>query len=83
MAESVTDIKAPTEKQLLILQRIEDFFALNGFRPALYEVATDRGNLELLRARGWITWERDLSGRTLRLTEAGKALLAKHTEVKP
>jgi hypothetical protein len=75
--------KEPTPLQIALLRRIEDFFAQNGFRPALYELATSRENLETLKRNGWATWETDRTGRTLRLTEAGKAALQKHGEGKP
>lgn len=70
--------KAPTAFQLELLRRIADFIAKHGYCPTLVEVGTYRDNLEVLRARGLITWEPGKSGRTLRLTQRGIEVLKQH-----
>lgn len=77
--------RTPTEQQLRLLQWIASFIAIRGYCPTFGEVAagfqinqsTAITNVETVRRRGWATWELgDKSGRTLHLTEKGKALLA-------
>lgn len=78
--------RAPTDLQLRLLTWVQRFREEKEYSPTFREVqeafdwessANAQQNFETLRRRGWATWERG-TGRTLRPTAEGLAVLAKH-----
>lgn len=77
--------REPTELQLRIMSWVARFHAKRRMCPTFHELAaafevwpvTARTNAETLKRNTWVTWE-ERDRRTLRLTDAGEALLKEH-----